>query len=66
MGLLFGKVSEKLAKPPVDPIKLVRENTETVEVKIPENIQSGQTIHLILEVTNGTLTTYQRVILIAK
>ena len=66
MGLLFGKVSEKLAKQPVDPVKLVRENTETVEVKIPEDIQSGQTIHLILEVTNGTLTTYQRVILIAK
>lgn len=66
MGLLFGKISEKLTKEPIDLVRLAKETTDTVEVTIPQNIKKGETIHLILEVTNGTLTTYQRIILTAR
>lgn len=66
MGLLFGKVSEKFEKPPLDRVKITNDKKDKVQITIPKDIQTGETIHIILEVTNGTLTTYKRVILTAK
>ncbi len=52
-----------------DKITISNENTTQAKILIPKNATSGQTIHIILEVTDDgspSLTTYQRVVVTVK